>query len=217
MNIPLALVSLACLSLTGCPLDDDPGFDDWCGDRLCHWELADGDIRKAPTWHERDHGVELIGPNVTLTQRPAIDSVRCLEFKVIADIDPAAAVYLELDFRGDGTSEVRERIPSAKWQPISFLVNAPTWYDAVALTIRKESDGRAVLARLELGDSQDCTGAPIPLGDRPPGAWCETTAECASGACAPSQICAQTFAACDATTPCADGTGPCVDWPATCR
>jgi len=111
MRIPLLLVSLTCLSVTGCPLDDDPGFDDWCGDRLCHWDLADGDIRKAPTWHDRDHGVELVGPHVTLTQRPDIASVACLEFKVIADIDPAAAVYVELDFRGDGTSEVRERIP----------------------------------------------------------------------------------------------------------
>jgi len=211
------LAAIACLALAACPLDDDPGFDDWCGDRLCRWNLVDGEIRKAPTWHERDYGVELVGPHVTLAQRPDISSVPCLEFKVIADIDPAASVYVDLDFEADGSIEYSERIPSARWQPLTFLVNAPTWYDAVALTIRKESDGHAVLARLELGDGQGCTGAPIPLDNRPPGAWCETAEQCASGACAPSQICAKTLAPCDAATPCAAGAGACVDWPATCR
>jgi hypothetical protein len=206
-----------CLALTACPLDDDPGFDDWCGDRLCHWNLVDGQIAKAPTWHERDYGVELIGPQVTLVQQPNISSVSCLELKVIADIDPAASVYVELDFRADGTTDYRGRIPSAKWQPLTLLVKAPSWYDAVALTIRKESDGHAVLARLEFGDGQGCTGTAIPLDDRPAGAWCETGDQCTSGTCAPAKICSQTFAACDDATPCAAGTGPCVDWPATCR
>jgi len=158
-----------------------------------------------------------MGSHVTLSQRPDISSVPCLEFKVIADIDPAASVSVELDFRADGTTEYSERIPSARWQPLTFLVAAPTWYDAVTLTIRKETDGHAVLARLELGDGEGCTGAPITLADRPAGAWCETADQCASGACAPSKICSQTFAACGDATPCADATGPCVDWPATCR
>ena len=217
MKTSIGPLALLCLSLTACPLDDDPGFDDWCGDRLCHWDLTEGEIHKAPTWHERDYGVELSGPRVALTQNLDTSSVPCLEFKVIADIEPAAAVYLEMDFRADGTTEYRERIPSANWQPVSFLVSAPTWYDGVALTIRKESDGRAVLARLEVGDGQGCTGAPILLNDRPAGAGCETADQCASSACGPTKVCSQSFVSCDATTPCADGTGPCVDWSATCR
>ena len=96
-----------------------------------------------------------------------------------------------------------ERLPSAQWQPLTFLVSAPSWYDAVTLTIRKVSDGHAVLARLELGDGSGCTDAPIVLDNRPAGAWCETADQCASGTCAPSKVCAQTFAACDATAvPC---------------
>jgi hypothetical protein len=213
-----AFAVIACLALTAtaCPLDDDPGFDDWCGDKLCHWTLVDGQIAKAPTWHERDYGVELVGPHVTLQQQPSIKSVACLEFKVIADIDPAADVSVELDFLSDGTPEWTERLPSAQWQPLTFLVSAPSWYDAVTLTIRKESDGHAVLARLELGDGSGCTGAPIDLDNRPAGAWCDAADQCASGTCAPSKVCAQTFAACDAT-PCPAGAGDCVDWPATCR
>ena len=130
---------------------------------------------KAPTWHERDYGVELVGPqrdagpaDPTSARSPAWSS-RSSPTSI-----PPRRVYLELDFRADGTTEYSEQIPSAQWQPLTFLVNAPTWYDAVALTIRKESDGHAVLARLELGDGQGCTGAPIPLDNRPPGAWCET-------------------------------------------
>lgn len=219
MRIPFSLAAIAYLTVTGaaCPLDDDPGFDDWCGDQLCHWTLVDGQIAKAPTWHDRDYGVELVGAQVALRQQPDISSVSCLEFKVIADIDPAASVFLELDFRADGTIDYRERLPSARWQPLSFLVTAPSWYDKVALTIRKESDGHAVLARLELGDGSGCTGAPVPLLGRPAGAWCETAEQCASGSCVPSTICSETFAACDDATPCAPAAGSCVAWPTTCR
>jgi hypothetical protein len=216
MRNGIALAPLLCLALTGCPLNDDPGFDDWCGDHLCHWDLTEGSIQKVPTWHDRDYGVELVGPQVTLTQRPKIKSNPCLEFKVIADIDPAAAVYVELDFRADGTVEYREQLPSARWEPLTFLVSAPTWYDALALNIRKESDGHAVLARIELGLGGGCTGAPIPLNDRPTGASCETADQCASGACETSQFCSKTFAACDSNTPCPDA-GVCLYAGTSCQ
>src|SRR5262245_3009110 len=91
MRKGIALAPLLCLALSACPLNDDPGFDDWCGDHLCHWQVVEGSIQKVPTWHDRDYGVELVGPQVTLTQRPSITSQACLEFKVIADIEPAAA------------------------------------------------------------------------------------------------------------------------------
>jgi hypothetical protein len=213
-------VALAVLGVlaTGCPLDDDPGFDDWCGDRLCRWDVDQGAIRKAPTWHERDLGVELVGSDVVLRQFDAVDSVTCLDFKVIADIDPAASVFVEMDFLSDGTIDYRQRIPSASWKPLSFLVSAPTWYQGVTLTIRKESEGRAVLARLEMSSGTGCTGAPIALANRPAGAWCETAAQCASGlVCEAAKICATTFAACASDGDCAAGTGPCVTWPPTCR
>ncbi|HET6147611.1 MAG TPA: hypothetical protein VFH68_08765 [Polyangia bacterium] len=214
----LALALLAVLA-GGCPLDDDPGFDDWCGDRLCRWQVAEGSIRKAPTWHERDLGVELVADQVVLRQIDDVDSVACLEFKVIADIDPAASVFLEMDFLSDGGApDYRQRIPSASWRPLSFLVSAPTWYHGVTLTIRKESEGHAVLARLEMSSATGCTGAPIPLSDRPAGAWCETTPQCAAGlVCAAANVCTKTFAACATDGDCADGSGPCVAWPPTCQ
>lgn len=211
------LLALLTLTIAACPLDEDPSFDDWCGAELCHWQLAQGTIQKVPTWNDHDYGVSLLGPQVTLTQKTDISSVPCLEFKVIADLDPAASVYLEMSFTGDGTNQYRQRIPSAAWQPLTFLVAAPTWYHSLAVTISKESDGLAVLARLEVNSGDGCTGAPIALDNRPSGAWCEAGAECTSGACAPSNVCSQTLAACDADTPCTGNTGPCVAWPATCQ
>jgi hypothetical protein len=211
------LLALLTLTITACPLDEDASFDDWCGAELCHWQLGQGHIQKVPTWNDHDYGVSLLGPEVTLTQKTDISSVRCLEFKVIANLDPAASVYLEMSFTGDGTNQYRQRIPSATWQPLTFLVSAPTWYDSLAVTISKESDGLAVLARLEVNSADGCTGAPIPLDGRPSGAWCEDGAECTSGACAPSDVCSQTLARCDANNPCPGNTGPCVAWPATCQ
>ena len=211
------LLALLTLTITACPLDEDPSFDDWCGAELCHWQLGQGNIQKVPTWNDHDYGVSLLGPEVTLTQKTDISSVRCLEFKVIANLDPAASVYLEMSFTGDGTNQYRQRLPSATWQPLTFLVSAPTWYDSLAVTISKESDGLAVLARLEVNSADGCTGAPIPLDGRPSGAWCEDGAECTSGACAPSNVCSQTLASCDADRPCPGQSGPCVAWPPTCQ
>lgn len=188
MKIPLAFALFA-LVIAGCPLAEDPSFDDWCGDQLCHWQQVAGNIQKVPTWNDHDFGVSLVGPQVILTQTTSISSVPCLEFKVIADIDPAATVYLQMSFTGDGVNQYSQRIPGAAWQPLTLLVSAPTWYDSLAVTIDKESDGRAVLARLEVNSGGGCTGAPIPLDDRPSGASCEAGDQCASGTCAPSNVC----------------------------
>jgi len=216
LKTPLVF-ALFTLTIAACPLDEDPSFDDWCGDQLCHWQLTQGNIQKVPTWNDHDYGVSLLGAQVALTQQTDISAVPCLEFKVIADLDPAASVYLEMSFTGDGINQYRQRLPSAAWQPLTFLVAAPTWYPSLAVTISKESDGRAVLARLEVASGSGCTGAPIPLDNRPAGAFCETADECTSGTCASSNVCSHTLAACDADTPCSGNSGPCVPWPSTCQ
>src|SRR5688572_1125478 len=52
----------------------DPGFDLWCGEELCAWKLTAGDIRKVPTWHEGDAGVELVGTHAAIQQLSPVDS-----------------------------------------------------------------------------------------------------------------------------------------------
>ena len=29
----------------------DPNFDLWCGETLCNWQVEQGTITRAPTWH----------------------------------------------------------------------------------------------------------------------------------------------------------------------
>ena len=213
----IGMLALMTTLLSGCPLNDDPGFDDWCGEQLCKWQLQEGEIRKAPTWHERDFGVELLGDNVVLAQKSDTSSISCLQFSVIANIDPAASVYWEMDFLSDGTIDYRERIPSTQWNQLTFLVSAPTWYKGVTFFITKESAGTAVLARLEISQAEGCTAPPLPLVNRPAGAWCERDDECASGVCDGSvRLCKTTFARCSVDSDCTPGAGPCVDWPAVC-
>ena len=214
----ICALALFATFLAGCPLDEDPGFDDWCGDTLCKWELKQGQIRKAPTWHERDYGVELLGSNVVLAQKSDISSVSCLKFSVIANIDPAASVYWEMDLLSDGTIDYRERIPSTRWNELTLLVSAPTWYDGATFYITKESEGSAVLAQLEVSDASGCTAPPIPLGNRPTGAGCSSDDECSSGQCnRGTLVCKQTFERCQVDSDCASGAGPCVAWLATCN
>ena len=87
---------------------------------------------------------------------------------MIADLDPAASVYVEMSSTATARDGYRRGIPSATWQLLTFLVCAPTWYDSLAITIRKESDGLAVLARLEVESGDGCAGA-HPAGQSPVG------------------------------------------------
>src|SRR5438105_10923360 len=60
----------------------DPGFDLWCGDALCAWKIERGDIRRAPTWHEADAGVELVMPDTAIEQFTPVNSLdgTCIRF-----------------------------------------------------------------------------------------------------------------------------------------
>jgi len=52
----------------GTSLTKNPGFDLWCGDELCAWKVEAGSIRRIPTWHRSDFGVELLGEETVLSQ-----------------------------------------------------------------------------------------------------------------------------------------------------
>src|SRR3954465_106241 len=137
----IVFVSLACALLaTGC--DDvvaDPNFHTWCGDQLCSWKLEAGAIRKAPTWHKKDFGVELLdgtGPTHTtaisqiVTKNPA-----CLEFSVIADVAEEAQVFISIDFGADGVVERDQTIAALGFREQKFQITAPPRYVGLEFTI----------------------------------------------------------------------------------
>src|SRR5262245_3401858 len=82
---------------------DDRGFDLWCGDRLCVWQVDKGDVRRAATWHDEDAGVEMVGTDVAISQLTPVESSdgHCIRFTLVADIEETAEVHLELDIYGD--------------------------------------------------------------------------------------------------------------------
>lgn len=191
--LPVALVGLCGFDSCSPPLLRNPGFDIWCGERLCGWEVEVGDIARVPTWHERDYGVELIGDPVVLSQRVDLTpaDATCYVFDLVADADERADLVLSIDFDDDAEPEYVHPVPAMRWQHVHYDLSTPDWFDGVRFTITKTGPGRAVLAqiRAERGEpGVDCTAPGPPSRLRPDGKNCVRAGECASGICAPISI-----------------------------
>jgi len=168
------------------PLVKDSGFDVWCGDTLCNWQVDAGVVAKVPTWNAQDYGVGLVGDPAAISQSLPFtsDEVSCIHFDLLANIDDAAIVTLSMDF-GDGAPATAETIPSGAWRPLSYHLVTPTYFPSLRISIRKTGAGRVELAQIQASKASDCSGPP-PAGtpaSRPAGATCETTSQCAAGAC----------------------------------
>jgi hypothetical protein len=149
---------------------EDSGFDLWCGDQLCAWDRVRGDTRRVATWHAGDSGVELVGDDAAIAQRSAIASRTdtCIAFELVANVEPTAEAYLEIDVFGDGSVERRERLPTARWRPLSYnlLVRGP--YTGIEFVLSKRGSGVAQLARIEAAVAIGCEGlTPIDGGPGP--------------------------------------------------
>jgi len=200
------------------PLVKDSSFDLWCGDTLCAWQVDAGTIAKVPTWNERDYGVQLVDDQTTISQLLPYGSadVSCIHFDLLADVYASATVTLALDYDADGTIDATQTLATGAWTPVEYRWVTPTYFQSVRLSINKTGPGRAVLARIQASAASGCPGPP-PVGAlaRPPGATCESAAQCAAGSClsrplaseliadpsAPRDVCA----ACAADTDCAAG------------
>src|SRR5687768_13249661 len=102
LALALAVVSGGLL-VAGCDdVLEDPTFRMWCGESLCSWKLESGSVRRAPTWHKKDHGVELVDTPTAISQETT-KTPKCLEFTTIADVEPGAQVTIGVDFNRDGT------------------------------------------------------------------------------------------------------------------
>lgn len=148
VRIALLIAGLLCMAVT-CETDliDDAGFQLWCGDRLCAWDLEEGSIAKVATWHTHDYGVDLLGPRVVLSA-PSSDSTSSVRIEVTSNIEENATVFLEIDRDGDGAIDWSVFIPPSNgyvsriWDP-----DIGVGFDGV-FYIRKSGEGRAVLARV---------------------------------------------------------------------
>jgi len=169
--------------IAGCDdVVDDPTFRMWCGESLCAWKLEAGTIRRAPTWHKKDHGVEFVDTPTTISQ-DTTKSPKCLEFTTIADVEPGAQMTIGVDFNRDGTIEQEQPIAATGFREAKTQVTAPFMYDGIRFVISKKGNGRAVLAQLRVQSRNECTAPPPALKDMSLGNGCTSDGECHSGKC----------------------------------
>jgi hypothetical protein len=176
----------------------DPTFRTWCGDELCAWTTESGAVRRAPTWHRHDYGVELVGAPASIGQDASgatgapefllgdlAAQPRCLRFTTLADVDAAAQVSVAFDFDRDGRVDLEQPIAETNFRPTRTELTAPYAYDGLRVTITKRGEGRAVLAQMRLQSVDGCTAPPVERSPQPLGAPCTAAGagECASGVC----------------------------------
>ncbi len=193
MRIPslvIAIVAASQLGATDCgQVLRDQGFDLWCGGELCAWTVERGSVKQVPTWNPGDHGVELEGTDTAIAQLTPADDTdgRCIEVTMVANIDPGADVELNIDLDGDGNVEYHERIPSAKWKPLTFDVWFAGSYRGIKFELAKTGAGTAQLANIGAKTVQGgCAGmTAIPVAPAGIGALCVfgSGSTCASGIC----------------------------------
>lgn len=186
----VAALAASQLGATDCSggVTRDPGFDLWCGEALCAWKLERGEVRRVPTWHEADAGVELVETDTAIEQFTPVNSRdgSCLRFDLIADVDEAAQAELAVDVYGDGSVERTFAIPTAHWRPVSYEFAVRPPFTGVRFEIAKRGSGRAVVARMRAAVVKDgCAGLPeLDGGPAPLGALCGAPGDCASALCA---------------------------------
>jgi hypothetical protein len=185
-------LALAC-SASGCSDDvvEDPTFRQWCGEALCAWTLEEGSIRRAPTWHHEDYGVEFTGTPTRISQY-SDKNPQCLLFTSVADVDPRAQMTVEIDFNSDGKIDYSWPVPSSNWHQVQTLVTAPrvpqgslfgAWR-GFTIAIHKTGPGRAVLAQMRVQGVKDCDrSAAVRVDGIELGRGCGEDADCASGIC----------------------------------
>lgn len=164
---------------------DDRGFDLWCGEELCNWTLEKGEVRRAPTWHDADSGVEMVGDDVAISQDTPVEDAdgHCVRVTMVADVEESAEVRLAVDVNVDGTVESDERIPTSDWRKLTYLLRMPEGYQGVRFRLSKVGSGRAVLANIgaEIAEESACTSPA--LATAPPATTTCATVGLAGGRC----------------------------------
>ncbi len=142
---------------------DDSGFDLWCDEELCSWDVEMGEVARAPSWHKADYSVEFVGKEVVISQLSTRAATTCLRFEVLADIDENARVFLEMDFFDDGVVDYERELGHVRWERLVHLVATPATWDSVRFTLRKDGAGRARLAQIEATADSDCADDPLEI------------------------------------------------------
>jgi hypothetical protein len=152
------------------------------------WKVVTGEIKKAPTWHEKDAGVEFVGSESVIEQVAPVDSsdTSCIRFDLVANVDDKAEMKLDIDVQADGSVDLSERIPTSHWKPLTYNIRIDGAYRGVRFVLSKRGTGKATLAQIAAYTTvaSDCEGfEPVAINPAPDGAWCTKNADCLSSLC----------------------------------
>jgi hypothetical protein len=215
LRAAIVVAGATCMA-PGCNGDvlSDPTFHLWCGENLCSWKTDAGSVRRVPTWHANDYGVELVDAPTQISQETTEGS-ECMEFSAVADVDARAQVKIQVDFTLDGVPDFEQTIAEAHWRPTKTIIHAPPGRGSrFRFIIRKEGTGHAVLAEMRLQRATSCSSPAIELEDLGIGDTCAKDAECKDGLCdilsipqhdGGTTVVPGTCGACSGARPCAGG------------
>jgi hypothetical protein len=175
----------------------DPGFSDWCGDKLCNWNVEHGEVKRVPTWDKNDFGVEFeTGADagdpanfVQISQLTVETDAQCLLFTSVGNLADDAQLSISADFNNDGTIDFTGPIGQAEWTQVQTEITTPQVYRGITFYLQKEGLSRATLAQMRVQASSGCTKPPPQLTQLPIGDLCQLDG--GPGQCEGSAVCAQ--------------------------
>ena len=145
--------------------DDDEetiDFYSFCCDQRCDFYLIEGQVEHGiATWHELDSGLGLQGDFVVLRTQdnnagPSELTPDCYQVTIVADKDPAAELWLEVDVLADGENVAVKNIRADDWSTSNFLFKAPSVEGTMRFSLVKQGDSRAVLYFMEIDGVFGC-------------------------------------------------------------
>jgi hypothetical protein len=223
----LGVISLGSMGAwSSCDQDllGDPGFDMWCGDTLCAWDIEEGKVEKVATWHEKDQGASLVGSAVAISQLSEADSdgLDCIRFELVAEVQDGAHLTLEMDFMDDGVVEYSHPLVTNDWENVAYTVTPPETFAGVRFRIKKSGDARAVIAQVRALSvpADECGDDAIAITGLTAGLPCTSADQCASGMCTDAPFVSSfgdpsseaTCGACETSTDCSGGQVCGVGW-----
>jgi hypothetical protein len=144
----------------------NPDFDFWCGHSPCAWEVNEGHVERAATWHPKDYGAELRGNPTIFSQIADEDeisdweSIDCILFDILAEQKEGVELYVAIALSPDDLEnpEYKRRVELENWKP-SFvelpLTQKPT--GPFRVIIQKQGAVPLKLARVEISYDWNCS------------------------------------------------------------
>ena len=101
-----------------------------------------------------DYAIELVGAPVVVSQLAKRGTGSCLRVELIADVDPSAMLFVEIDFDDDGSADWSSPINRQGFQSMSWEIRPTSSVASWRFSLHKVAEGRAVVTQLRA--SSEC-------------------------------------------------------------